>query len=271
MDSLGRHVCWAFTDSAEFAQRAGEYLGAGLTRGNRVCYIAPGDPQLLLDEISAVEGLREAVDCGAAQVVSAESAYEGFSCAGPAQQLRHYAQATEQALADGHSGLRVAANVTSQVLTPAALSAFARYEHLVDRFMAQRPFSALCGYDRAVLSAADVARLACMHPHAGPDAAPVRLFASADPQVTAMLEGEIDIASHRLFEEALEHTEPPADRGPIIIDATALEFIDHRGLSILDGFLSRRGVTAVLRCKPDSPLATLTQLLSLPTVHLEAV
>jgi anti-anti-sigma regulatory factor len=270
MDSLGRHVCWAFNDSAEFALRAADYLGEGMARGYRVCYIAPGDPGQLLDEISSASGFREAVDSGAAQFISVDSAYHGFTSADPAQQLRHYAQATERALADGHTGLRVAANVTSRVLTPDALSAFARYEHLVDRFMIEHPFSAMCGYDRAVLSAEQVARLACMHPQASPDATPMRLYASTDQRIAAVLAGEIDIASHRLFEEALEHAEPPAGHGPITIDATALEFIDHRGLSILDGFLSRRAATAVLRCRPDSPLATLTQLLCLPNVRLEA-
>jgi anti-anti-sigma regulatory factor len=269
MDSLGRHVCWAFKDPAEFAMRAAGYLGEGLARGDRVCYIANGDPELLLREISSVAGFREAVDSGAAQVISVDSAYHGFASIDPAQQLRHYAQATERALADGHTGLRVAANVTSQVLTPAALSAFARYEHLVDRYMVGHPFSALCGYDRAVLSAEQVARLACMHPQASPEATPMRLFASTDPAIAAVLEGEIDIASHRLFEEALENAEPSARHGAITIDAMALEFIDHRGLSILDGFLSRRAASAVLRCRPDSPLATLTQLLTLPNVRLE--
>lgn len=50
----------------------------------------------------------------------------------PVAQVRAYAQATQQALADGYTGPRVAADVTSLVGTAPARAAFARYEHLID-------------------------------------------------------------------------------------------------------------------------------------------
>src|SRR5688572_27525349 len=268
-DSLGRHVCWAFGDRAEFVLRAADYLREGMACGDRVFYIAPGDPESVHAEISVIDGFHDAVISGAAQVIAVGSAYDGFTPIDPVQQVRYYAEATERALADGHTGLRVAADVTSQVLTPAGLEAFARYEHLVERYMVNHRLTALCGYDRTVLTCEQVAQLACLHPQASPDAAQVRLYASADPQVTVVLAGEIDMASHQLLASALERADPAGDHSAITIDATALEFIDHHGLHVLARYLARRAATAVVRCRRNSSLATLLHVLALPRLQMD--
>ncbi|WP_203905961.1 MEDS domain-containing protein [Rhizocola hellebori] len=267
--SLGRHVCWAFDDPADFRLRAAQYLSEGMAGGARVIYIAKGDPELLLDDLSIVQGFRPAVASGAAQVMSIDSAYDAHATIDPAQQLQFYADATEQALADGHTGLRVAADTTSLVLTDANLDAFARYEHLADRYMVSHPLTALCAFDRDWLTAEQVAQLACMHPQASPEATQVRLYAAADAQIDVVLDGEIDMASHRLLHAALERADPAGQNSSITIDAMGVEFIDHEGVYVLSEYLSRRAATATVRCRPESSLAILIQLLSPPRLHLE--
>jgi hypothetical protein len=63
------------------------------------------------------------------------------------------------------------------VRNPDQLDTMARYEHLVDRYMTNQPFSALCGYNRAELGEETIAQLACLHP-LGNNGAPFRLCAS---------------------------------------------------------------------------------------------
>ncbi|MCE6995451.1 MEDS domain-containing protein [Saccharothrix sp. S26] len=91
---------------------------------------------------------------------------------GPEQQVRVCADATQEALAAGFTGLLVVADVTPLVSTPARLEAFARYEHLVDCYMATHPLAGMCAYDRVQLGDAAVAQVACLHP--GPPQAPPR-------------------------------------------------------------------------------------------------
>jgi hypothetical protein len=113
----------------------------------------------------------------ALQVVSLDSTYTTGTVVDPAAQVQLYAAATAEALDAGFTGLRVAAEVTQLVRTPAQLDAFARYEHLVDRYMATHPMSAMCSYDRGELGDDVIAQLACMHPCAHAGAAPFHLHA----------------------------------------------------------------------------------------------
>ncbi len=228
-------------------------------------YIAQGDPQRLLDDISVVEGWRSAMASGAARVQPIDPASPALD---PHRQVSHYALATEEALAQGYAGLRVAADSTPLVLTPDGLEAFARYEHLADRYMVSHPFTGLCAFNRAVLGADKIAQLACLHPESSPQATPLRLHASADPGFTAVLAGEVDIAGHELL--ALRRAGLGEHGDPVVIDATELEFIDHRGLHLLSTVTSRGGAPTVVRCRRDSPLATLGQLLK-PALRLELI
>ena len=100
-----------------------------------------------------------------------------------------FAAATEQALADGFRGLAMSGDATELVRTPAQRDAFARYEFLVDRYMASHPLSALCGYGLE-LGNDTVTEFALLHAPGPSDEAPFQVFGCADGAIG--LAGEFD-------------------------------------------------------------------------------
>ncbi|GGM63009.1 hypothetical protein GCM10007977_075740 [Dactylosporangium sucinum] len=199
-------MCWAYDEPQGFLVRAREWVAEGLAAGNWVWYVPGGS-------VEAVEG---------AHVVPPGAAYPGrFD---PDHQVRVYREATERALAAGYSGLRVVAEAT--MLAKGQVDLFARYEHLVDRYMHRAPMTALCAYDRTVLAKRDVGRLACVHPETNDDVG-FQLYAGDD----LVLTGELDHTNHELFAAAVEHAHG------VRVDVERLRFVDHRALL----YLERRG------------------------------
>ncbi|MGQ0775469.1 MAG: MEDS domain-containing protein [Pseudonocardiales bacterium] len=237
------HLCWAFDEFDEFHSRAVEFLADGLARGQRVWYVADGDPSTLWDGLRNLDETNQACGPGAVQVQSLGDRYPTGAVVVPATQVQAYAAATEDALAAGFTGLRVAAEATPLVRTPEQLDAFARYEHLVDRYMTSQPFSALCAYNRAELGEETIAQLASLHP-AG-SAPPFRLHACA--HAAAALSGALDLTSHALLALALRRADLRPTGGELVLDATELDFIDHQSLLALAEYGRRRNAKVVLQ------------------------
>ncbi|MEU7527221.1 MEDS domain-containing protein [Saccharothrix sp. NPDC042600] len=268
---LGRHdhVCWSYDDIADFRDRAREYLAEGLALGQRVRYVTAGD------DTGVLSGFEEALASGAAQITSLGDTYASGSVVVPEDQVRAYAAATEEALAAGHTGLRVAAEATPLVRTPTQLAAFLRYEHLVDRYMAERPFSAMCGYDTTQLDGPAITKLAGVHPCANRPA-PFRLHAvavrpdgdSGPAGGVFELGGELDASGHELLGALLERID--AGPGGLVVHAPELSFIDHRGLLMLADSARRRGGGLVLRTRATGA-ARLVEVLDIPDVRVEQI
>ncbi|NUT99738.1 MAG: hypothetical protein HOY78_47780 [Saccharothrix sp.] len=257
---LGRHdhLCWSYAETTDFLARVREYLAEGLQLGQRVRYTAVGASA---DALAGIEGVEKALSTGAVQIAPLDDTYSGE----PEDQVRAYAAATEEALADGYTGLRVAAEATPLVSTPTKLTAFLRYEHLVDRYMARRPFSAMCGYDTTVLHEDAVTQLAGVHPCANRPA-PLRLHAAPGGEVVE-LGGEVDAAGHDLLGSLLERID---GEGDLVVHAPDLAFIDHRGLLLLADSARRRGGPLVLRTRAAG-VARLVDLLDIPDVRVEQI
>jgi anti-anti-sigma regulatory factor len=261
------HLCWWYTDDDDFRVRAVEFLATGLELGLRVVYVGPGGYDDLVDDLSDLRGADAEIRRGALQVVPLADYYRSGQVVIPHDQVRTYAAATEQALTDGFAGLRVAAQVTPLVRTPEQVAAFARYEHLVDRYMTAHPFSAMCGYHLAELTPVAAAELACMHPVATEGAVMFRLYGS--DAADAALSGEVDRSVHEVFEAALRRidTGPPGE--PVVIDARRLDFIDHHGLTMLRDRGRDAGAEVVLRNAGPGPVR-LAELLALDGITVEA-
>lgn len=237
---LRDHLCLAFDAPAEFDRQARLFLAEGLERGCRVLYVGESPP-------SAAElgGARP----GAVRVAPAAATYGAGLVVDPRGQVREYAAAVAEALADGFTGLRVAAQATSLVRTPEQREAFARYEHLIDRYMTRNPFSALCGYDRVSLGADAVAEIACMHPVASPESTPFRLHAGDDALAVG---GELDRAGLDLFRLAAARARSADGEAPgsVVLDVSGLDFVDHRGVLLLAELGRGWGGEIVLRNAP---------------------
>jgi anti-anti-sigma regulatory factor len=246
-----RHVCWAYDDGAAFDECAEGFFAEGTAKGERAWYIGTRRPAWLRrDE----------------DFVRLSSAYGAGPVVDPAAQVDAYAAATEDALAAGYTGLRVVADATTLVGTPAQLDAFARYEHRIDRYMRDHAFTAVCAYDRGVLGERTVAELACMHPDSNVDVL-FHLFNGAAGET--VLAGELDTSVRELLADALERADPPARDGRLTVDASALRFIDHQTLCDLQAYALARGTDIVLTAAPAAA-ARLVDLLELTAVRVEA-
>lgn len=266
---LHDHLCWQYDDPAELWSRVQEFLGEGLANGARVCYVGGAPAETLLSELRRIDGMAEALRGGAAQVTSLADIYlTTDTVVEPAAQVRAYAAATEEALAAGYTGLRVAAEATPMVRTPAQLEAFARYEHLVDRYMAEHEFSALCAYDTRELGVDAIAQLACMHPSTNLATSGFRLHAATGEDYSVTLNGELDLSTEDLFTTALGRAELPPRGGELIVDATGLDFIDHRSVLRLLEHARSRAATLVLHTSHPCP-TRMVELLGLADVRVE--
>lgn len=257
---LHDHVCWPYDDPAEFRVRVVEFLSDGLVLGQQCWYVSAGSTEELTPHVAEFGA---ALESGALRVVAIDETYGHTDAVTPAEQVATYAAATEAALAAGYTGLRVAAEATPMVRGDEALDAFCRYEHLVDRYMAGKPFAAMCAYNRAELPESTIDELSCLHPASGAGTAPFRLYAV--PGARVALDGELDLNSHESFPRALDRADLRSDDGPVVVEASSLDFIDHRALLALARAV---GGDVVLRTRQPAT-ARLVELLEIPGLRVE--
>lgn len=263
-----RHVCWRYDEPAALHAAARRFLSDGLAAGEQVWYVAPGT-DTVAERLRGTAVFRDALRRGAARIVALDSAYSTDHIVEPTDQVHAYAAATDAALAAGYTGLRVVADATPLVRTPAQVDAFARYEHLVDRYMSAWPMSAMCAYDRRALGDRTIAELACLHPETNADEVLFRLHAGAPVDGHAVLAGELDASNHEVFLTALTRAAPRPVDGRLVVEATDLRFIDHRCLIHLCAHARDRGAETVLLRTSRSAAARLAELLDLPGLRVE--
>jgi anti-anti-sigma regulatory factor len=259
------HLCWRYDGPAELRPRVQEFLTEGLAIGERVCYLGSGPVEGLVEELRSIEGMGEAMDRGAAQVVPLAVSDALIE---PSAQVRAYAEATAAALAAGFTGLRVVAESTPLVRTAAQLDAFARCEHLVDLYLAGHPFSAMCAYDGGELGDGVIAQLACLHPTSNQDSVGFHLHASTTEDFSGTLSGELDLSTADLFTTALDRTALPLRDNELVVDARGLDFIDHRSLLRLFDHARRRTAPLVLHVSRTGP-ARIVKVLDVADVRVE--
>jgi hypothetical protein len=248
------HVCLGYDDPTAFVSAARAFLVEGQRAGERVCLVAPSEARFEL------EGM---------EFVAAELAFPPGVVVDPAAVVADCAARTEAALAEGFAGYRVAADATRLVGTPEQLTAFARFEHLIDQYIAGHPYVAMCAYDRGVVGADTVAQVACLHPRSNGDQPMFRLYACASGRGSATVDGELDLNSHDLWPQVLERAEVPAVAGRLEFDASGLVFVDHNAVLAFAEHARRRGLVAVLRSAPTGT-ARLVELMGIESIRLEA-
>ena len=203
---LHGHACWIYADEAELFRAAGDYLADGARLGQRLLFVGPEE---LFDRAPGVECLPLSAFVEPGQPTD------------PDRMLRIYAAATDEALAAGYAGLRVVAEVTDLAADPGCQC---RWESVADRFMVDRPLSAMCCYDRRRLAPEIVADLCAVHPVVNENV-PFRIYAGAGG---LLLDGEIDYFSADALRRVLLLT-----RGDGMLDLSGAKFIDHHGARVL--------------------------------------
>ncbi|MEY2472377.1 MAG: hypothetical protein QOK28_1706 [Actinomycetota bacterium] len=243
------HAAWGYSTAAERASAVCGWLSAGLDAGFRSLYVADLDVDELLAELAAIPNAVDAVASGALVVMPSNAAYDLRAPIDPEAQLAMYARATDEALADGYAGLRVAADMTPLVLDRARLASHLAWEQYADRYLATHPLSGMCLYDTTRVDG--VEPIACVHALQGPDQPTVAVFAADGAR---RVHGEIDGYLAPMIADVLR--EIPDEE--IVLDLRGVGFIDARSAATLHRVLVRmRDAGRPLRVVGASPAVEL--------------
>ena len=227
---LDGHACWTFDQQDEFTAAVLEFFAEGLRLGQRIAFMSeePASEQReRLDALGDVGGL---ADSGALLFFKLRDLYPEGRPLDFEAQLALFSAATDVSVADGYTGLRVAADVTDLVTDPETRDAHLRWESFADRALSKKPLTVLCGYRRDALSPQLLHDLAAIHPASNVDldSVPFHLFGQDGDLALA---GEVDLYSSEALERALDFACDTDQAPPLNLEA--LEFIDHRGLEVL--------------------------------------
>ena len=226
--SPGDHVCWPFHGMDGFVADAREYVTEGLDREERVafCKLGPtGARQGLLTDVADV-GLPPSADVPVLRPLTTDPDWRPWR--DPVDAL---GPMTDAALAEGYTGLRVLADATDLARDLDAHDEWVRSEHLIDRYSVDHPLTLLCGYDVDDVGAQPVAKVACVHARTGGKPCSFLLHATGRADALA-LTGEVDRDSAVALYQAVIGI-GGGRSGPLVLDLTEQDFIDHTGLVAL--------------------------------------
>lgn len=230
------HACWIFDQRQEFVDAALEYLTDGLRAEQRIAYVGNEPVEEQRELLAPLGDVGKMVDKGALQLFELTDLYKVGEPVDADVQVATYLAATDAALAEGYTGLRVAAHVTDLVVEPRTREAHVRWESIADRYVATHPLSAFCGYQRGKLPEQLLGDLAAVHPasNEGYPTVPFHLFSDSGNVVLA---GEVDFFSAPDFDRLLGLA---CDGGEqVSLDLAELDFIDHHGLARLAAHTQR--------------------------------
>jgi anti-anti-sigma regulatory factor len=235
--SPGDHVCWVFESDDDLRTAAVAFLDDGLRRGESLVYVGDAaDESALRSQLATLGDVDRLIADGTLQVQLARALYVPAGRAELATQVESYRTMTNEALASGRSGLRVAADATCLVTDDDQRRAFMAYEIAVDRYIANAPMTAMCAYDHRALGDA-AGDLACVHRRwRTPDASSDPRFSLYAVGQRLIITGDIDISNSRRFSIALDAAAVATPGPDLEIDLTGLSFIDLKGVAVLADF-----------------------------------
>ncbi len=230
------HIGWVFAGPAQFAKLARPFLAEGAALGEKLMYVAADPDPADVADLAAP---------GALVVASLAEVYGSSGIVDAPSQRATFTVALVQALAEGYTGIRVAADNTPLVRDEMRLSAWMQWEIVADRFMSENPVTGLCAFDWEKVDVGRLRHLATLHPLSPADR-PVpqfRLFADAGD---LWIEGEIDTFAVSQLRLALQ-TLPPHTGVQIDLAAATL-----RGSKVLTGlgYLADEGRTVTIWGEP---------------------
>ncbi|TXL61394.1 MEDS domain-containing protein [Aeromicrobium terrae] len=263
---LNGHACWGYNSlDGDFAAAAVPFLHEGLDLGQRLAFVGGPEAEKAVREL---EPMRSLVDDGTLQVMPFDAIYPGGRRMSNQDQWALYSGATDQAIADGFTGLRVLAEVTSLVGPAEAWLHHVAWEAYADRRMAGRQLAALCCFDRSLTDDDALGSIASAHPVADRRLRPLvpfQLFTNSDGIAVA---GEVDSASADLFEQLLTIDDGTTE--DVVLDLAELTFIDHHGVVAVQRFADRlrdAGRHLMIRDEPEV-FRRLTDLLGVDVASL---
>ena len=225
---LNGHACWKFSElEGDFRDAAVAFLAEGQELGQRLVFVGGADAEAVVRDLEPTSSM---VKTGELGVMPFDAVYPGGRRMANQAQWAAYAGATDQALADGFTGLRVLAEVTSLASDgQGTLEDHAGWETYADRHMVHVPLAALCCFDQAVVPEDTLARIASAHPVSDRrlgQHVPFHLYAEVD---ALSLAGEVDATCASVLERLLRAGDDQ-DSGDVVLDLGGLDFIEHVGI-----------------------------------------
>ena len=106
---------------------------------------------------------KDLVDRGELVIASITDIYGSDRMVDAASQRETFATSLAEALSEGYSGIRVAADNSSLVDTPEQLRAWLAWEDMADHFLAENPITGLCAFDRTRVGSATLTEMTRAH------------------------------------------------------------------------------------------------------------
>jgi anti-anti-sigma regulatory factor len=261
----GNHACVVYDDESHLVDTVAGYLSEGLDRGEQVGYFGWGTPAALRGRLGGLGDVERLVERHGVVVTSLDAYY--LRQAVPDATVRHafWSDATARALDRGFSGLRVVTETTPWLALPDQRRVFLEGEQVLTGYGRDHPFKMMCVCEHAVLDDEGLNELLAVHAATPGRGVPFRFHTDAAADVR--LEGEVDGFSAPVFERLLDAL-PPA--GPhVVVDATALAFIDHTSLLALERQAMRAGWDGIVLRGAAPLVAHLIDLLELTRIGVE--
>jgi hypothetical protein len=110
----------------------------------------------LADDPVVEQWPKDLVDRGELVIASIAETYGPEMLVAANSQRETFAAALAEALSEGYTGIRVAADNSSLIDAPERLHAWLAWEEVADRFMAENPVTGLCAFDRTRIAPASL-------------------------------------------------------------------------------------------------------------------
>src|SRR5215213_716501 len=107
-----KHPYLAFNENSELRTAAAAFLSEGLALGQQVRFLGWGTNDEVRGQASGLAGLDELLRNDAAQVTSLDEHFRRDAAPQPVELLAFWSAATDAALVDGFTGLRVVTDTT---------------------------------------------------------------------------------------------------------------------------------------------------------------
>ena len=146
----GDHICALYSTKTELAAIAAHFLIEGARRGERCWYVAAGNEGGAVRSALRKGGVNvnAAIRRGALNVFGDSDTYAVRGGFNPERTVQVFSDAIEQALHDGYTGFRAAADMSWALTLKNGLQTVIAYEALLRTLFATCKVTGLCLYDR---------------------------------------------------------------------------------------------------------------------------
>ena len=235
----GEHACCRFARAVDRDRMAAAFVSEGLTRGDKVVYLADRDPEeLVADLVGGDDRVEAAAERGQLDVRSARSVYAPLGRFDVELMLRTAREERDRAAAEGYPALSMIGEMSWAGPSVPGSEHVPEYERRLDELLNRAGIVALCMYDTGGhLGPATLSDVAGAHEvDLSPELAGLSRTGSlwgalTDDGRALRLSGDLDFDCA----DALVAVLAAHFHGPLRLDLTDLGFVDVTGMRALRG------------------------------------